>query len=546
MKPFDPRLLRWARSSLWFLISGAFVTVVHTAAIIGFAVFTGRLLGFLIAGEPVDFASELSFLLLCVVVRSLSSWVLQSLSARAAAVVKSQLRRAALERLDPADHPEEGASSSSVTTATVLGRGLDALDGYFGTYVPQLIQTAIATPVLLVVLFKLDFFTGLVVAICLPLIPVFMVLIGLVTREAQKRQWDALERLQGSFLDILEGLPTLKLYGRDRRAGSRILASSNEQGSRTMQVLRISFLSSLVLELAASLSVALVAVSIGVRLIDGTIPLGIAFIVLILTPEAFLPIRMVGAAFHSSTEGLEAADRVLAIIEHGEDRAGRSHRVAPQGDPLSARTSTLELRDFGGVRSGEQLPTVSFRARAGEIVVISGESGIGKSSLIDALLGFAQSQGQALLNDKPVELRDLAWAPQHAGEAIVAGSVRDNLGLGMLPAEELDARAIALSALTGVSLDQHIASAQGGGLTLSGGQVQRLVVARAIRRALSGAPVLIADEPSSALDAATEGVLLQGLRELADTGVIVVLVSHRDSVVAAADIHVEVVREVRR
>ncbi|MWJ83890.1 ABC transporter transmembrane domain-containing protein, partial [Clavibacter michiganensis] len=334
MKPLDPRLLRHSASARAMLATGALVGVVQTVALVAFCWSLTQLVVRAIGGAA---ASELGPVLALVigsaVVRGAAAWLLDVVGARGAARVTAELRRRALRAVADLG-PAWTAGRSRGRLATIVGPGLDALDPYFARYVPQLILTALATPIVVAVLSLADPLTGVTVLATLPVIPVFMVLVGWATQEVQRRQWSRLTELASGFLDVVDGLSTLLAFGRARRQTARIRRVTEEYRVETMRVLRISFLSGFVLELAASLSVALVAVSVGVRLIGGQLDLEVGLFVLLLAPEAFLPIRQVGVQFHAAAEGVAAADDVLGILE--EDRAGRAARAGAAAGAVAA------------------------------------------------------------------------------------------------------------------------------------------------------------------------------------------------------------------
>ncbi|MGC5078255.1 thiol reductant ABC exporter subunit CydD [Agrococcus sp. DT81.2] len=523
--PLDPRLLRHAPGARGHLVLEGAVALVQAAAIVAFAWFAGHAIGAVVQGAPpATVVPDLTLAAVAVLVRAAGAWLSGSLAPAAAARVQSQLRSAALARIGA-----HGSPAGAADTATALGRGLAALDGWFGQFLPQLVRTVVATPIVVVALWLQDPFSGIAVLVCLPLIPVFMVLIGLATERVQGEQWSATGKLARSWLDTLEGLATLRLFGRDRRAGARVDALSDEHRVRTMSVLRISFVSSMVLELAGALSVAIVAVSVGIRLVDGDMALGLAFSVLILVPDAFLPVRQVGAAYHASTEGIEASRAVLDLIE----APTLSDRPAATSGPAAGTGLVVDALE---VRRGERwLPPVSLRARAGEVLVVAGPSGAGKTSLFAGLLGLAPARGTAALDGAALEPSRLAWAPQGSWDAVVTGTVRENLLLGAATADDARLRRALARAGIDVDLDARIEPATGGSLGLSGGQAQRVVLARALHRVAAGAVVLLADEPTSALDAEAERRVIAGLRAAAAEGAIVVVASHRPAVIAAAD-----------
>jgi len=542
-RPVDPRLLRYARASRGFFGLIAVIGVAQTAVIVAIAWLLTRAITGVIDGMPLSaLTATLMWLLAAFAARAALLWLREWASARAAARVEAQLRAGladAVGRLGPGWLSTRNSAQLAVTA----GRGLDALDAYFGRYLPQLVLTVIATPVIVLVMWWQDWISGLTVLLTLPLIPTFMVLIGLATRTVQKRQWQTLKRLAGRFSDTVHGLSTLKVFGRQGRAAASIERVTDDYRHETMRVLRVSFMSGFALEFLASISVAIIAVSIGFRLLDGSLTLAVGLFVLLLAPEAYLPLRQVGVQFHAAAEGVGATDDVFAVLDAAHDVSVPTSAVSA----TPVRAGDLVLRDVS-VHYGERaLPPVRLVARPGTVTVIEGPSGAGKSSVFAALRGAAPWTGTATYGDADVArlspARWLAWSGQQPG--LIAGTIAANVSLGdPLPDRALVATALEL-AMAGDLDPDAVLGVQGSGL--SGGQAQRVSVARAIHRHLSGrAGVIALDEPSSALDATTEAALWENLRVLADRGATVLLVSHRTSARSIADevVHLEA-REVR-
>ena len=542
-RPVDPRLLRYARASRGFFGLIAVIGVAQTAVIVAIAWLLTRAITGVIDGMPLSaLTATLMWLLAAFAARAALLWLREWASARAAARVEAQLRAGladAVGRLGPGWLSTRNSAQLAVTA----GRGLDALDAYFGRYLPQLVLTVIATPVIVLVMWWQDWISGLTVLLTLPLIPTFMVLIGLATRTVQKRQWQTLKRLAGRFSDTAHGLSTLKVFGRQGRAAASIERVTDDYRHETMRVLRVSFMSGFALEFLASISVAIIAVSIGFRLLDGSLTLAVGLFVLLLAPEAYLPLRQVGVQFHAAAEGVAATDDVFAVLDAAHDVSVPTSAVSA----TPVRAGDLVLRDVS-VHYGERaLPPVRLVARPGTVTVIEGPSGAGKSSVFAALRGAAPWTGTATYGDADVArlspARWLAWSGQQPG--LIAGTIAANVSLGdPLPDRALVATALEL-AMAGDLDPDAVLGVQGSGL--SGGQAQRVSVARAIHRHLSGrAGVIALDEPSSALDATTEAALWENLRVLADRGATVLLVSHRTSARSIADevVHLEA-REVR-
>ncbi|WP_102191377.1 thiol reductant ABC exporter subunit CydD [Microbacterium aurantiacum] len=542
MKPIDPRLLRYAAAARGFVAASAVIGVVQTGVTVAFAwLLTDAVTGAL-AGR--DVSASLLWLLVAAGSRGALIALSDAVGTRAAARTGAQLRAAlirAVGRLGPGWLAQRNQAGLAVTA----GHGLEALDAYFARYIPQLVLTVIATPVLLAVMWWNDWPSGLTALITLPLIPLFLILIGMATRTVQRRQWQTLQRLAVRFADTVQGLATLRLFGRERRAAEGIRATADEYRRETMTVLRFSFLSGFAMELLASLAVALIAVSVGFRLLSGDLTLEVGLFVLLLAPEAFLPIRQVGVQFHAAAEGVAATEDVFEVLDaaalpvhnSSERRVGARIPTGSGGigaDPEELWTGGGELV-VSGLRIRD-LPPVTFTARPGTITVIEGPSGSGKSSLLAALRGAVDFDGEAAFADMDIRTLVpadwLAWAGQAPG--LIRGTIAENVALGAAAPDAGGIR-VALDDAGAAELDPALElGVQGGGL--SGGQAQRVAVARALyRHAADPRRVLALDEPSSALDADTEARLWRALRMRADAGATILLVSHRRTAREIAD-----------
>lgn len=380
-----------------------------------------------------------------------------------------------------------------------------------------------------------DWVSAAIIVGTLPLIPVFMMLIGWVTQSQMDRQWRLLSRLSGHFLDVVAGLPTLKVFGRAKAQADSIRRITGDYRQATMRTLRIAFISSFALELLATISVALVAVTIGMRLVHGEMSLYDGLVVLILAPEAYLPLRQVGAQYHAAAEGLSAAEEIFEVLETPEPTSGTG-AVPPSG---GVRFEGVTVRYPG--RSSDAVSDVSFAVDPGETVALVGPSGVGKSTLLNVLLGFVEPTsgrvrvGGADLTETSLEewRSQVAWVPQRPH--LYAGSVAENVRLARPDAEDSAVRR-ALSdagALEFVdALPEGVRTVLGEeGAGLSAGQRQRLALARAF---LADRPVLLLDEPTASLDGATEAEVVEAVRRLA-VGRTVLLVVHRPALLDVAD-----------
>lgn len=547
MKPVDPRLLRYAGAARGFLAASALIGVVQTAVTIAFAWLLTEAITGALAGR--DVTSSLLWLLLTALLRGLLIAASDAAGTRAAAKTGMQLRTAlvaAVGKLGPGWLAQRNQTALAVTA----GHGLEALDAYFARYIPQLVLTVIATPVLVAVMWWQDWPSGLTAVITLPLIPLFLILIGMATRTVQTRQWQTLQRLAARFADTVQGLSTLRLFGRDRRAADRIEVTADEYRRETMKVLRFSFLSGFAMELLASIAVALIAVSVGFRLLSGDLTLEVGLFVLLLAPEAFLPIRQVGVQFHAAAEGVAATEDVFEVLDAAGERARMQELSTDAGgiavEAPGIRESVMQGEPAKGgnlVVDGlrvRDLPPVSFAAGPGTITVLEGPSGSGKSSLLAALRGAVEFEGTASYGGADVRGIApsvwLAWAGQTPG--LTRGTVAANVTLGD-PEPDADRVRDALDDACAEGIDPALElGVQGAGL--SGGQAQRVAVARALyRQASASGRVLALDEPSSALDPETEDRLWRSLREKADAGATILLVSHRRTAREIADQIVE-------
>ena len=482
-------------------------------------------------------------LLLAAVVagRVLVAWLGEAAAYRASAAVKSQLRRRLLAHA-LALGPRWPAGGRTGEIAALATRGVDALDGYFAKYLPQLVLAVIVPVGVLAVVLPADLPAGVTIIVTLPLIPLFMVLIGMATQARTQRRWRALATLSHHFLDVVAGLPTLKVFGRAKAQADNIARITGEYRRATLGTLKLAFVSSLALELLATLSVALVAVGIGLRLVSGGLDLRTALLVLVLAPEAYLPLRLVGQHFHASADGLAAAEEVFAVLETPVPERGA--RPVPAVDRVSVRAVTVRHPE----RPAPAPYEAAFDLVPGRVTALAGPSGSGKSTLFDVLLGFvAPDSGRVLVRDVDLAELDpdawrthLAWVPQNPRP--LPGTIADTIRLGAPDASDAAVRRAAESAALDLPLGRKLTE---DGHGVSAGQLRRIALARAFLRADTGAPILLLDEPTSGLDQDTEAQVLGTLRDYADAGHIVLLAAHRPSLLSIADDVVELAADAR-
>ncbi|WP_030486652.1 thiol reductant ABC exporter subunit CydD [Micromonospora chokoriensis] len=532
-RPFDPRLLRRVPAARGDLAVLGLLGVLAAGLIVAQATALASLLATAIDGR-LDRPALAGFVV-AVAARSALVWAQGTVSARVAATVKATLRADLLSAVGR-HGPGWVAGQRAGEIATLAGRGLDALDAYFTGYLPQLVLSVTVPLAVLARVVFADWSSAVIIALTLPLIPVFGALLGWQAQAATERQWRRLALLGGHFLDMVAGLPTLRAFGRARAQTDVVRRMADGHRVATMKTLRIAFLSALVLELVATLSVALVAVPVGIRLLGGGLALQTALLVLLLTPEAYLPLRAAGSRFHASMEGLAALDEALTV-----SAAPAAPRAA---EGASAPDARGEIR-FEGVSVAYERTTalrdVTLTVRPGERIAIIGPSGAGKSTLLGLLLGFVvPTSGRITVDgvdlataDPDAWRRQLAWVPQRAH--LFAASLADNIRLG---APDTPADALA-AAVHDAALDDVVAGLPDGldtllgerGHGLSSGQRQRVALARAFLRE---APVVLLDEPTARLDTAAEAVVLDATRRLV-AGRTALLVAHRPALLADAD-----------
>ncbi|MFM9612599.1 thiol reductant ABC exporter subunit CydD [Streptomyces niveiscabiei] len=535
MKPIDPRLLRYARATRLFMAAVVGLGVVGSLLVIAQAMLIAEtVVGAFQHGHSVgDLRTPLLLLVAVAAGRALVSWLTELAAHRASAAVKSELRGRLLERAGALGPGWLGGQRTGSLIALAT-RGVDALDDYFSRYLPQLGLAVVVPVAVLARIVTEDWVSAAIIVGTLPLIPVFMMLIGWVTQSRMDRQWRLLSRLSGHFLDVVAGLPTLKVFGRAKAQAESIRKITGEYRQATLRTLRIAFLSSFALELLSTISVALVAVTVGMRLVHGEMDLYIGLVILILAPEAYLPLRQVGTQYHAAAEGLAAAEEIFAVLEEPVPASGTA--AVPQG---AITVDGVTVRHPG--RAVPAVESASFTVEPGETVALVGPSGAGKSTLLDVLLGFTRpTEGQVRIGGADLTGLDLeewrsriAWVPQRPH--LYAATIAENVRLARPDADDTavrralaDAGALEFVDALPAGLDTVLGE---DGAGLSAGQRQRLALARAF---LADRPVLLLDEPTAALDGATEAEVVAAVRRLVE-GRTVLLVVHRPALLEVAD-----------
>jgi len=539
MRPLDARLLRRARAARTLLAVDVVLGVGTALLVLAGATLLAHAVARAYAGESLRaIAPTLVLLAVVFALRGAFAWGFEIAGGRAAAGVLSDLRLALVERR-LRSHPAalDGAEGAEIAAAAV--QGVDGLAAYFGRYLPQLVLACIVPPAVLLWVAIIDVESALLMLATVPLVPVFMWLIGRYTAERSRARWRELQRLSTHFLDVVRGLPTLRAFNRSRPQTAAIAEVSDRYRRATMATLRVSFLSGSVLELAATLGVALVAVTVGVRLVDGGIGLTAGLTVLIVAPELYVPLRQLGAQFHASADGLAAAERIVALLEAPASVAAGGSLIAPSPAAVAVRLDGVAFSY--PARPGRVLDGLDLELRPGETVALVGPSGAGKSTVASLILRLAEptagcvtAGGTDLAGcDAAAWRAETAWVPQRP--TMFRATVADNIRLGApaATAERVHAAAVQAGADGFVRAlpDGYDTLIGDGGRPLSAGERRRIAFARAFLR---DAPVVILDEPTADLDEASTAIVADAVERLR-RGRTVLVIAHDAAVVGSAD-----------
>jgi ATP-binding cassette, subfamily C, bacterial CydD len=536
--PLDPRLLHRARDVRVMLAADAALGVLAALMVLAQAVLLARVASGGFAGESLDDLTVPLVLLVAVAaLRGAAAWGFEVVGRRTAASVLSKLRLDLVKRR-LRDRPAALDGAESAEVATVAVGGVDALEATFARYLPQLVLAVVVPVAVLGLVASIDLVSAGIMLLTLPLVPVFMWLVGRYTERRTRRRWEALRLLATHFLDVVRGLPTLRAFNRGEAQAEQVARVGDEYRRATMGTLRVSFLSGTVLELAATLGIALVAVTVGVRLVEGGLGLEAGLTVLVLAPELYLPLRNLAAQFHTNADGLAVAGRLLDLVEEPVRKpAGTAAPPDPREAPVRFERVSFSYPSRGGL----VLDRVDLELEPGETVALTGPSGGGKSTLISLLLLLAEPDagrvtagGVDLARCDPGGWRSrIAWVPQRP--TLFRATVAENIRLGAPGATDADVRAAA--ALAGAhelvtALPDGYATVVGdGGRPLSAGQLRRVALARAFLR---HSPLVVLDEPTADLDPVSAELVGAAVeRLLADRTTL--LVTHRPDLEALAD-----------
>lgn len=545
MRPLDPRLLKYASSARRHIILISILGIVTAVLVIAQTLALSAALSPAVTSGAslAQVRTPLLLLVAIVIARAAVIGVREALGHRAADRTIRELRGCVLthiSNLGPRWRATYGSEAS-----TLLSRGLTDLSPYFVDYLPQLVLTATVTPLALATILFLDFWSAFIAAIVVPLIPIFMALIGRFTQSASSEKLETMQSLGAQMLDLIAGLPTLRALGRESAPRAHLESLSRSNTRATMSTLRIAFLSGAVLEFLSTLCVALVAVEVGFRMVFGHVSLFTGLAVIMLAPEVFEPLRQVGAQFHASANGVAAAERAFEILETPIPSMDEDSEDSVQGiQSIDWSSAAFSLRNLSIEARGTWAPAgLNADILPGTLSVLAGPSGSGKTSTIYALMRLLPIQsGQLMvhtckgeeipLQDIPKETlwKAITWVPQHP--SLLPGTLREQLPSST--DEELEAAAT-LCGFTEVldTLAERWDTPIGqDGAGLSVGQRQRFALTRAL---LARTPIVILDEPTAHLDAVSEEIVLKAMEALRKKGRTVIAIAHRQALIDAAD-----------
>lgn len=545
----DRRIVQEAKPVWGYLIISLFMGIgISLLAIAQARIFSQVVAGVFLEGADIkSIWKPLFFIAGMIVIRAIFQWLSEVSAHEAALYIKSNLRARLFQHilfLGPVYIREERFGALIITVV----EGIESLEDYVSKYLPQLLMAALIPLLILTYIFPIDWKSGIILLVTGPLIPIFMILIGKLAKQKSLKQWENLNRMSAHFLDILQGIATLKVFNRSKDQTRVIFRVSDSFRTSTLSVLKIAFLSSLMLELCATLSTALVAVTIGLRLVNGTFTFSVGLFLLLLVPEFFTPLRTLGSSFHSGLSGVDAYRRIAEILEspvrinldlkNNRDKLSRNEDILPDDFKIVFRNVSLAYTEGGPL----SLNQINLTIQQGEKVALVGHSGAGKTSLAQILLRFVEAtEGEVLINGYSIKdippgewLKQIAYIPQVPH--LFTGSIAENILLGR-PDATMDE---VIRAAYDANAHEFIAQLPNGyqtligerGARLSGGQAQRIAIARAI---LKKSPFLILDEPSSSLDPQNEYAVQQALDRLSQ-GKTALIISHRMSTVQQMDL----------
>lgn len=535
MKPIDPRLLRYSQSSRGFLLVTVLLAIFSALTTIAQAFLLADLICKFFQKSEAFLAdrNELLILVSVFILRAVVAFITDRMAAKASSKIRNELRMQVMASTLTGGS-DEVHRLGTAGLSLLITKGIDNLDGYFSKFLPQLFIAVIVPVTVGVIIAFQDWRSGLIVLCTLPLIPIFGILIGKFTAGATAKKWQTLGVLGGHFLDLLNGLTTLKVYGRHKIQSAKLKEVGDKYRDETMKVLKISFLSSLALELVATLSVALLAVSIGLRLVSGSLSLFTGLFILVIAPEVYWPIRQVATFFHAAADGLSAFTELFKLLDLPTPLVGKSFKKV---SAISWSDLLVEFPNRGTVK----IP--AGQISSGSLHVLIGPSGSGKSTLANILLRFQEpTSGQVLIStdqgniplsqiDKRVWQSQISWLAQEPRFPV--GTVAQILRHAKPSASDFEL----VEVLSAVDLDiAELSSGLGTMLgtikaPLSIGQQRKITLARAL---LKDAQILVLDEPTASVDDVSEELISKLLTNQALSGKLILLISHRTSMISDA------------
>lgn len=541
MKPLDPRLMKYVGAARKYVIFLGALGFCETVLVLAQCLLIAGSISPVIEAdaELSDMSWRIAWLGIVFALRALLLYLREAYGHRAALTTIADLRARVVHHAGDVGERwlSQGHSSSTVTLVT---SGLDDLEPYFVKFLPQLILTCTVMPVALIVIVWLDWISALAIVLCIPLVPLFMILIGRLTQNFASERLASMQRLGQQLLDLLAGLTTLKAVGREKHPEGRVQHLGDTYAATTMQTLYVAFLSGAVLEFLTTLSTALVAVEVGLRMVAGHMGLFVGLTIIMLTPEVFKPLRDVGTQFHASSNGVAATDQAFDILE-------TPLPVVDGQEPCpDLSLSTIHINNLSVYAPGRETiapAKLTATLRPGEITVLRGPSGSGKTTTTNVLMRFLDpDEGNITIGDVPLSAisreslwNNITWVPQRP--VLIPGTVAENIG-GIVDEKTREAARLAGFDSVIETLPQGWNTMIGqGGVGLSVGQRQRLALTRAL---ISERPVILLDEPSAHLDARSEEHVVESVQKLRESGRTVIVIAHRQALIGVADNIVDV------
>ncbi len=483
-----------------------------------------------------EIKNYLILLVILFITRAILLWLGEQAGFKAAGQVKLQLRQRLQQHLHALGPIKINREQTGTLINTVMD-GIEALEDYYARYLPTMAMVAIIPPAILLVILPHDWISGLVLLLTAPVIPFFMIMIGKGTEELNKKQWRKLARMSGHLLDLIQGMTTLKIFNASRKEAEVVAEIADDYRKSTMSVLRVAFLSSLLLEFFSSIGIAIVAVLIGFRLLHTNMEFIHGFFILILAPEFYLPLRNLGTYYHARMDAIGAAEKINQLLEEPVEQA------ASKITSLPAPIENIFFRDvsFSYEKDRQAIKACSFTIHRGERVALVGKSGAGKSTIINLLTGFIQpDKGEIFIDDHNLQDIDrdawwqkIAWLPQKP--YLFYGSISDNIRMGKVDASQEEVEAAARQAHCHDFISklnkgyQTIIGSKGSGL--SGGQAQRVALARVF---LKNAEIIILDEATAHLDKKSEQLVQQSINNI-NRNKTIITIAHRLETIQQAD-----------